>query len=163
MRLCADDPDPEARIRACTTVMQSQGIDNATIVVALQHRALAYHFIDQLDLTLADFDRVLQLEPDHITVLEAKAFLLATSPSDAIRDGAEAVRLAKRAVALSDNAERRDTLAAAYAEAKDFANAVLEQERALLMPRDEDATTDNPSGRLDLYRQGRPFRWSSTQ
>ena len=71
--------------------------------------------------------------PDSPRMLDELAWLLATYPDSNARDGAEAVRLAERACALS---ERRvpallATLAAAYAEAGDFPRAVAVGEEAL--------------------------------
>jgi Flp pilus assembly protein TadD len=61
------------------------------------------------------------------------AWLLATSPVDEIRDGAQAVRLAKLAVEATrgERPDALDTLAAAYAEAGDFANATRTGRQAL--------------------------------
>jgi arylsulfatase A-like enzyme/Flp pilus assembly protein TadD len=61
------------------------------------------------------------------------AWLLATSPVDEIRDGAEAVRLAKLAVEATrgERPDALDTLAAAYAEEGDFANATRTGRQAL--------------------------------
>ena len=61
---------------------------------------------------------------------------------------------------LKDDAPYRGTLAAAYAEAGRFDDAVAEQERAIEMLRttgrdDEIADFQN---RLDLYRYGQPYR-----
>jgi tetratricopeptide (TPR) repeat protein len=71
--------------------------------------------------------------PDSPRMLDEVAWLLATYPDSNSRDGAEAVRLAERACALTD---RRlpaliATLAAAYAETGDFSRAVAAGEEAL--------------------------------
>ncbi len=71
--------------------------------------------------------------PDSPRMLDELAWLLATYPDSRSRDGTEAVQLAERACALTD---RRipallDTLAAAYAEAGDFARAITTIEEAL--------------------------------
>jgi tetratricopeptide (TPR) repeat protein len=71
--------------------------------------------------------------PDSPRMLDESAWLLATHPDPKVRDGARAVELAERACTLS---ERRvpvmlDTLAAAYAEAGDFARAIGAVEEAL--------------------------------
>jgi len=71
--------------------------------------------------------------PDSPRMLDELAFLLATYPDSDVRDGAEAVRLAERACALTD---RRDpallaTLAAAYGETGDFSRGVASAEEAL--------------------------------
>jgi len=71
--------------------------------------------------------------PDSPRMLDELAWLLATYPDSKSRDGAEAVRLAEHACALTD---RRipaflDTLAAAYAEAGNFESAISAAEEAL--------------------------------
>ncbi len=70
------------------------------------------------------------------------------------------MRLAREAVRLENDPYYRDTLAAAYAEAGQFDNAVAEQERAIEMlwaagQRDEIADYQT---RLDLYRGRQPYR-----
>jgi hypothetical protein len=71
--------------------------------------------------------------PDSPRMLDELAWFLATYPDSNTRDGAEAVRLAERACALTD---RRipgllATLAAAYAETGDFSRGVATGEEAL--------------------------------
>ena len=71
--------------------------------------------------------------PDSPRMLDELAWLLATYPDSNARDGAEAVRLAERACALTDRRVPAllATLAAAYAEAGDFPRAVATGEEAL--------------------------------
>jgi hypothetical protein len=71
--------------------------------------------------------------PDSPRTLDELAWLFATYPDSDARDGAEAVRLAERACALTD---RRlpallATLAAAYAETGDFSRGVAAGQEAL--------------------------------
>jgi tetratricopeptide (TPR) repeat protein len=108
------------------------------------------------------YHQALTLKPDMVEALNNLAWLLAAHPSDALRNGAEAVRLAERACELS---ERREpvllgTLAAAYAEAGRFGDAVKTAEKA----RDLAATTGlkdvaaRNTELLELYRAGKPCR-----
>ena len=86
--------------------------------------------------------------------------MLATAGNAQFRDGRVAVRLAREAVRLNDIPNYRDTLAAAFAEAGRFGDAVAEQERAIEMLRAagrHDKLADFQS-RLDLYRRGQPYR-----
>ncbi len=65
------------------------------------------------------------------------------------------------AISLRDDAANRDTLAAAYAEAGRFAEAVNTQERAVSMARADGSSGDRIAifkNRLRLYRAGRPYR-----
>ncbi|MDJ0864597.1 MAG: tetratricopeptide repeat protein [Myxococcota bacterium] len=67
----------------------------------------------------SDYRAVVAAAPDHVEALNNLAWLLATASDPALRDPAEAVRLAERAVALAEPAppELLDTLARARAEA----------------------------------------------
>jgi tetratricopeptide (TPR) repeat protein len=71
--------------------------------------------------------------PDSPRMLDELAWLLATYPDSNTRDGAEAVRLAERACALTDRRVPAllATLAAAYAETGDFSRGVAAGEEAL--------------------------------
>jgi type IV pilus biogenesis/stability protein PilW len=83
--------------------------------------------------TVAQLQKVLELDPKHIPAQNNLAWLLATCPDGSLRDGKKAVALAQQAVQLSGgNApEILDTLAAAYAEAGSFPEAVATAQRAL--------------------------------
>ena len=71
--------------------------------------------------------------PDSPRMLDEVAWLLATFPDSNLRDGAEAVRLAERASALTDRRVPTllATLAAAYAETGDFSRGIASGEEAL--------------------------------
>ncbi len=81
---------------------------------------------EELLKTLGHQRELLRLQPDDIVLLNETAWMLATNPNASIRGGAEAVELAQRAVQLSEGREPAvfGTLAAAYAEAGRFAEAV---------------------------------------
>jgi hypothetical protein len=86
------------------------------------------------------------------------AWLMATCEDPQIRDGASAVNFAEKAV--STNPKRTDlldTLAAAYAEAGDFAKAVKVQNEAIALLHDEESKKDFV-GRLRLYESNMPYR-----
>jgi tetratricopeptide (TPR) repeat protein len=100
--------------------------------------------------------------PQSGRLANALGWYLATLPAANLRDGAEAVRLAELAVrqAPGDDPNLLDTLAAAYAEAGRFEDAVRTADRAR-----ELAATGGQSGlastleeRLALYRKGEPYR-----
>ena len=68
--------------------------------------------------------------------------------------------LARKAVLNKDIAAYFDTLAAAHAEAGDYTSAIREQQRAIQMLRSKGRHDDvaDFETRLNLYRQGRPYR-----
>jgi len=107
---------------------------------------------------LAAFDEAISLAPDNVILLNARARLRATSADASIRDGAQAVDDASRAVALDGEVPIFffDTLAAAYAENGDFTRAVELQER--VVEEAPPAARGEYEERLRLYRQNMPYR-----
>lgn len=93
---------------------------------------------------------------DDVDVLNLLAWLRATCPDPAVRDGAEALRLIEPACRSSSYGDPRllDTLAAAHAETGNFEEAVRYAQRAIdLVP-----ATPARAARLELYQAGRPYR-----
>jgi tetratricopeptide (TPR) repeat protein len=108
------------------------------------------------------YHQVLRLQPDNIEALNNLAWILAANASDELRQGAEAVRLAERACELSRRREPLllGTLAAAYAEAGRFGDAVKTAENARDLATAaglKDVARKN-SQLLELYQAGKPYR-----
>jgi tetratricopeptide (TPR) repeat protein len=82
---------------------------------------------------VAQLQKVLELDPKHVMAYNNLAWLLATCQDNSLRDGKRAVELAQQAVQLSggNSPEILDTLAAAYAEAGSFPEAVETAHRAM--------------------------------
>jgi serine/threonine protein kinase/tetratricopeptide (TPR) repeat protein len=100
-------------------------------------------------------------EGGNIGALNELAWLLATCPDASMRDGPRAVVLAGRAVTatIPKYGPYLDTLAAAYAEAGQFAEAVRVQKEAVALLRaDEEKTANAYVSRLKLYESNCPFR-----
>jgi len=104
------------------------------------------------------------LGEDHAEVLKDLCYLawmLATCPEASVRDGAQAVVNARRACELVNWQEGRywDILAAAYAEAGDFAEAVAWQEKVIETLGEDTPEADRKimEERLVLFREGKPF------
>jgi len=111
---------------------------------------------------MAQFQKVLEIEPHYMLADNNLAWVLATSPDASLRNGIKAVELAEEAERLSGNQNPiiMATLAAAYAEAGRFPDAVATIQRAL-----QTATTQNNTPLVDalqmqlrLYEAGSPFR-----
>jgi tetratricopeptide (TPR) repeat protein len=104
----------------------------------------------------------LQLQPDSPEGLNNLAWLLATDADARNRNGAEAVRLAERACALTGGQVPvlLGTLAAAYAEAGRFndALAAAQQARALAEAAGDREVAEKNRQLLELYRKGQPYR-----
>ncbi len=104
----------------------------------------------------------LQREPDLVEASIPLAWILSTARDSSLRNGEEAVRLAERNAVLSGraNADVLDRLAAAYAEAGRFADAVTTASRALELSTESGSPELRAAieARLRDYRSGRPFR-----
>jgi tetratricopeptide (TPR) repeat protein len=111
---------------------------------------------------LAHWRDSIQLQPNGVTALRRAAWVLATSPDATLRNGGEALALAVRAVEHSGGNDPRllDTLAAAYAEKGQFADAVLTARRAQAQASQESqpALADEMGSRIALYEAEQPFR-----
>jgi spermidine synthase len=109
---------------------------------------------------LAQWREGLRAEPNRLSVLNQMAWVLATSTQPSIRDGAEAVRLAARAVEVTGGRDLAalDTLAAAYAEMGRFDQAVETARRALALAENRQPLAAAIQARIALYEGKQPFR-----
>jgi len=99
------------------------------------------------------------------SILNALAWWQATYPSAEIRNGAKAIEKAKKVCEMTTGWNKTnsfDTLAAAYAEAGNFAAAVREQERAieLIIRQGNKSAPKGFERRRNLYKSGCAFRES---
>lgn len=108
----------------------------------------------------------LSYAPNSSRLASLLAWELATVPDGALRDGREAVRLARRVYeAYPDRVASADVLAAALAEAGRFEEAVRMMEEAIRLAQRQggaSSATQELQARLDGYRQNRAFRQPST-
>jgi len=114
--------------------------------------------------TAADLRLALALKPDtssEVGVLNNLAWILATCPDASVRDGNEAVRYAEEACGLTAFKQPKfiSTLAAAYAEADRFPDAVKTAETAVNLAKEiGDMQTATTCQRLlSLYQAGKPY------
>jgi arylsulfatase A-like enzyme len=100
--------------------------------------------------------------PPENGILNNYSYALATNPDPEHRDGVEALRIAKQ-INQGENGERPDyldTLACAYAEVGDFANAVQLGARALALheTKGDPQLIEESRAHLAQFRAGRPVR-----
>jgi Tfp pilus assembly protein PilF len=114
------------------------------------------------DEAIANFTKALKIKPDSLGVLNSVAWLLATSPDARIRDGAKAVEYSKRACELTHHRvpPLLATLAAAYAEAGRFDDAIAAAEEACALAKaaGENDLLERNQKLLGLYRAHAPYR-----
>ncbi len=102
----------------------------------------------------------IKAQPAFAPAYNSLAWLLATCPDDKVRDGKRAIEYATTACKLTGWKEpgSLDTLAAAYAEAGQFEEAIRYQTRALGDPTFKARFGPAARQRLKLYQQQKPFR-----
>jgi tetratricopeptide (TPR) repeat protein len=108
------------------------------------------------------YQKALELAPRSIPTLTNLAWLLATSPDASLRNGPKAVELAGQADRLvgGTNTLVLRTLAAAYAENGEFANAIRTARSAMQLARmhGEDSLPADLDQQIALYQLGMPYR-----
>ena len=125
---------------------------NLGLALMSQHQAGAalWHFRDAV-----------RLEPNRPIYLNKLARLLATAADPKLRNGPAAVPLAEKANQLSGDGqpEMLDTLAAAYAEAGRFPEAVRTSRKAvdLASSRGQPELAKQLEARMRLYQAGQPY------
>jgi tetratricopeptide (TPR) repeat protein len=111
---------------------------------------------------LAAWRSGLAVDPNHVPTLRRVAWLLATGRDASLRNGAEAVALAERAARLTGNQDASilDGLAAAYAEAGRFPDAVAAGTRAQLLAAQQGQPdlAAEIQARIALFQQKMPYR-----
>jgi Flp pilus assembly protein TadD len=107
---------------------------------------------------IAHYREALKINPDSSQIQNNLAWLLATYPEASIRNGAEAVELARQAVQHSDGRQPEilNTLAAAYAEMGRFSEAMETARRSLDLALAQNNTTlaDAIRARIKRYQAG---------
>ena len=109
-----------------------------------------------------NWTKSLDVIPDQVGVLNSLAWLKATCADDKLLDPQAAVQLAVKACELTDfkQAQAMDTLAAAYAAAGNFDEAIKTSQKALDIVRaaGQNNIVEIIEKHLKLYRSGRPYR-----
>jgi protein O-mannosyl-transferase len=115
----------------------------------------------RIEEAVREYEAALKSEPDSILADNNLGWILATSPNASIRDGAKAVQLAERANRLSGGSDPiiLHTLAAAYAENRQFSEAVETAQRALEMADANGITSlaESLRSKLALYQAGSAY------
>ena len=128
---------------------------------AYYHRGLARHKSADFDGAIADYNKAIKIDPRAFSY-NSLAWLLATSSKKGVRDGKTAVEHAREAAELTnwEDANVLDTLAAAYAEAGNFEEAVKWEIKALSFPEFAQSYGEEARKRLQLYTERKPYHES---
>jgi tetratricopeptide (TPR) repeat protein len=131
--------------------------------------ALAHHNLGkllqqegQVQEAISHYQKALEIQPDFAAARGSLAWVLATSPEALVRNGVRAVELAQEALRLSagDNPTLIATLAAAYAEAGQFTQAIETARRALQLATAQNRTAlgNRVQAEIASYQAGSPYR-----
>jgi Flp pilus assembly protein TadD len=109
----------------------------------------------------AHYREAIRLRPNYLRALNNLAWLLATHPDPRVRNGEEALQLARRAAALTGGTDPGDldTLAAACAETHQFGEAIKVAERAAALAQSagQHELARQIQERLTGYRSDNPY------
>ena len=146
-------------INMMTRAIQLQK-DNRGLARRRSERGNAYFHLGDFKRAESDFVAAVRLDPHDPDVINNVAWFRATCPEARFRNGKEAVELATRACTLEKwkDADGIDTLAAAYAETGNFAEAEHYQEKAMALLSEGEALRPKFRARLEQYRARQPVR-----
>jgi tetratricopeptide (TPR) repeat protein len=127
---------------------------HSNLGIALQQKG-------RVEEAIAHFQKALQIEPANPALQNNLAWILATFPEAALRNGNKAVELARQANVLTggENPMILHTLAAALAEARRFPEAAETAQRALHLAEAQSNTmlAGTLRSEMKLYQAGMPF------
>jgi len=128
---------------------------------ALSSRGLCRSYTGDFRGGMEDCRKSIQLNTNFPPAYNNLAWLLATTPKSKLRNGQKAVDYATKACELTSwkNAYCLGTLAAAYAEAGDYSQAVKWENNCILagLPQEE---MEQAQKQLDLFEHKKPYHWS---
>jgi tetratricopeptide (TPR) repeat protein len=132
---------------------------------AHMHYGMCLSAQNQAEEAVAEYRKALELGNQRPITLNNLAWALASHPDPKIRNGKEAVELAEKACQLTGNQQPLflGTLAAAYAEAGRFNEAVAAAERARDLARTNgwEQIAQRNEQLLELYRASKPYHESN--
>jgi tetratricopeptide (TPR) repeat protein len=139
----ADDPrrtcrnaDPDLRVRACTSIIESAKTTTADRADAYRNRGLAYAIGHDLDRAFADYDRAIEIEPGN-----PHGFFVRGSALFERKEDARAIADYSRAIALDPHyAAALSKRATTYRRVGDSAKAIADYDRLIALDRN-DATS----------------------
>jgi tetratricopeptide (TPR) repeat protein len=122
--------------------------------------ALALFDAGEIRNAAGHYEMALDINPTYVAALNNLAWIRATHPDPSLRNGRQAVTLSEEANRLSDgkNPALLETLAASYAEAGRFSEAVRVAKKAISLAQAADKSTESLKRQETLYLERKPFR-----
>jgi tetratricopeptide (TPR) repeat protein len=147
-----------------------EAIRHLSIAVQLEPDNAAAHGLlgqtlfrrQEVGAAIGHLSSAVRLNPNDAQMLSDLAWIFATAPTAELRDGTRAIALAKRACELTRYraVQPLDILAVGYAEAGQFAEATRAAEQALDLAQTagDEAVVEAIKARIELYKEGKPYR-----
>ena len=149
-----DVPEAIEAFRLATRYQPNDWNAHAALATLLQQHG-------QVGEALAEHRETLRLQPNHPIAANNIAWILATNENASIRDPLQAIQQAERVCRMTQfqSPETLDTLAAAFASAGRFDEAVTMAKRAIQLARKnhKQSTAQRIETRLKLYESKQPF------
>jgi tetratricopeptide (TPR) repeat protein len=129
------------------------------LALSYYNRGIANRKLDKYEQAVINFKKAIELNMQYALAHNDLAWLYATAKNKKFRDGKLAIEYAERALELNKGnaGYTTDTLAAAYAEAGRFDDAVDAEEKAITILRTRNVRDDDRLSRfmkrLDLYKE----------
>ena len=122
----------------------------------------AYQALGNWHEALNHWQQAMALDSNRVSAIAGAAWLMATAPDASVRNGGQAIGLAKSAIALSpgEDPDLLDVLAAAYAETGEFDRASTQISRAIAVAdlRGNKELAADLRLRQKLYLEKKPYR-----
>jgi tetratricopeptide (TPR) repeat protein len=164
---------PEANISMASLLIRRKQFDNAMVYLdktmevspdnprVYYYKGALFQTQQKFDKAIQAYERTLRLKPDYTAALNNLAWLLATMPDSKIQNPAKAVQLARKGCELTFFRDQNmlDTLAAAYASANQFKEAIETAQKAMDLANaaGQKSKAEEIAGRLQLYQAGKPY------
>ena len=151
--------EPKKSIRLYTRLLRQLPKESPLRLNIFRGRGDAYLSLAKHKEAVKDYDAALEIDENDDHTLNNLAWVLSTSNQDDVRDGKRAIELATKACEVTEFKEAHilSTLAAGYAEAGDFENAMKFIKQGLeISQRDEQKKS--MSNEMSFYEKKEPFR-----
>jgi tetratricopeptide (TPR) repeat protein len=170
-RVLTQEPEnPEAHRRIGIVLLAAGRVDEAILHLKESLRinpeqaevcvklGIVYNLLGKYELAIQNWTRAAELEPNNAGTLDNLARLLATAGDASVRKADKAIEFARRGCKLTGykDAEQLDTLAAAYAAAGRFDDALATAKQAvnIAKTRGQEKLVTEIQSRIELYQAG---------
>jgi tetratricopeptide (TPR) repeat protein len=159
------DKRPRKAIELLTTVIDGFGVNldaeqKELKADVLRSRGDALLSVGKHAEAVLDYESALKLDPEDTGVLNNLAWVLATSPDDAVRNADRSIELGTKACDLTkyEKPHILSTLASGYAEKGDWETAIKWSSKAVELGDKEEDVSDQLKKELESYKEKKPWR-----